>query len=487
MFVLVCSAALAGTAPLRVYVTEFAVTGVQNRDELKTTLQTMLATRLSGERIVAVATPGEADVIVSGIYVLFGTVYSLDATVKDRAGKVITRGFEQGDDPGQLIPSLGKLAHTLAVTLEKTPVQTSVTPVAVAPQPAPPAVEAKPSPPPVTSPAPDIVRPESLAKGGVTTRASNRLEGAFLAIAPGRVLDNGEREIFVAGAHSIRVFLEGKRQLTEAALPSSEYVLGIDTADLDADGVPELYVTAYDGDRLVSQVWLYKNGALSKLAGDLPYYFRAISLAGEGRKIYVQHMGVDEDFVGEVSELYLDAGGYRTRNPIKLPRFGFLYNFNEVADSKGGKLFLVINPDGYLLVYSPQGEELWRSGDKYGGSETYVRRRDKSLTNVRLGEDFRTTFLEERITVTAQGDILVPQSSGGWNIGNSRSFKKNTLFCFAWSGSSLEEKWHTKESQNYLADYYYDVARKELVLLEVVSKEGLLSKGASTITMKKVE
>jgi hypothetical protein len=58
---------------------------------------------------------------------------------------------------------------------------------------------------------------------------------------------------------------------------------------------------------------------------------------------------------------------------------------------------------------------------------------------------------------------------------------------FRWNGAALDEVWHTKESQNYLADYYYDAVLKELVMLEVVKKEGLLDKGASTIAVKKVE
>jgi hypothetical protein len=492
MLALSCHVAVAGAGPLRVYVAEFAVAGAQNHDELKTTLQTMLATRLSSERIVTVATPGEADVVVSGMYVVFGKVYSIDATVKDRAGKVVTRGFEQGDDAGQLIPSLGKLANTLAVNLDKAQVQAGPAQAAAAPTPAQipvvTAVETRPAAPPVV-PSSDIVKPESHAREGLATRLSTRLDGALRAMAPGRTLDDGEREVFVAGSHDIRVYLEGKeiRKVAEAEISGSDFILGIDTADLDGDGIPELYVTIYDGDRLVSQIWQYKGGTLSRIAGDLPYYFRAVSLAGEPKKVYVQRMGTDDDFVGDVAELYRAANGYETRNPLKLPRFGFIYNFNEVRDPKGNRLFTVINPDGYLIVYSSQGEELWRSSDKYGGSETYVRRKDKNLSNTRLGDDTRTTFLEQRITVTPRGDIIVPQSTGGWNIGNSRSFKKNIVHCLVWNGSSLEELWHTRESQNYLADYFYDETRKELVLLEVVSKEGLVGKGASTITVKRVE
>jgi hypothetical protein len=61
------------------------------------------------------------------------------------------------------------------------------------------------------------------------------------------------------------------------------------------------------------------------------------------------------------------------------------------------------------------------------------------------------------------------------------------VYSFAWNGAALEERWHTKPSQNYLADYAYDEARKELVLLEVVKKPGMFEQGASAISIKKVE
>jgi hypothetical protein len=61
------------------------------------------------------------------------------------------------------------------------------------------------------------------------------------------------------------------------------------------------------------------------------------------------------------------------------------------------------------------------------------------------------------------------------------------LFSFAWNGASLDEKWHTRQSQNYLADYAYNEDTNELFLMEVVKKEGLFDKGASAVSSIKVE
>ena len=52
------------------------------QDELKTVLQTLLMSRLAGEAITAVESPAGAEIMVSGSYVAFGKIFSLDAVAK---------------------------------------------------------------------------------------------------------------------------------------------------------------------------------------------------------------------------------------------------------------------------------------------------------------------------------------------------------------------------------------------------------------------
>ena len=97
-------------APLRVFVSDMNVVGVQNRDELKATLQTLLASRLNGDTITAVASSAEADAILTGTYVVIGKVFSVDAMAKSANGRTLTRAFVQGESQDELIPAMGKLA-----------------------------------------------------------------------------------------------------------------------------------------------------------------------------------------------------------------------------------------------------------------------------------------------------------------------------------------------------------------------------------------
>ncbi len=89
--------------------------------------------------------------------------------------------------------------------------------------------------------------------------------------------------------------------------------------------------------------------------------------------------------------------------------------------------------------------------------------------------------------MTKDNEIVVPQNGGFWVIGNARSYSKSSVFAFKWNGSSLEETWHTRQDQDYLADFILDERLKELVILQVVKKEGVIDKGASAVVVKKIE
>lgn len=489
LFSLILCANSSWGGQLKAYVSAFAVTGAPNRDELKTALQTLMMSRLTGDTIIAVDSPAGVDITVTGSYVVFGKVFSIDAVAKNSSGNVVARAFAQGDSQDELIPAVGKLAKSLAEEVAKTyvPASSPQHPPTSAPQEKSAATDIV-RKETASAAVPDIVRPKEVERSAGAGWVSQRLAGAMTGIAQGRTLPNGEREIFLAGVRTIRYYRQGKdmKLIAEVSLDNDEKILSIDSADLDGDGVPEVYLTVLSGDYLASQVWVPSDNTLKKVAGKLAYFFRGIALDGKGKKIYAQEKGIDGEYYGDVYELVKSGDAFMLKNSIKLPKFGNLYNFNRFTDAQGKSNFILFNPDGYLLVYSPERELLWKSSDKFGGSELYFTRPPSSSVTVSTAAS-RTVFMDQRIEVTGDGEIMVPQNAGFWVIGINRSYSKNSVFCFTWNGSSLEEKWRTRQGQNYLADFAYDARTKELLLLEVVQKEGLVEKGASAVYLKKVE
>ena len=472
---------------IKAYVAPFSVTGAPNSAELRSSLQHLLSSRLSNDEVIAVESPEGADISIKGSYFAFGTVFSIDTVAKSSSGTVLVRAFEQGESQEAVLQAVGKLAKTLLSGIEKNYGKTAAAPAAAA---APARSKTVPADPAVVKAPPqsDIVRVATVAELAASGWISQKLPGELNGIALGRTLGSGEREVFIAGIHSVQFFLQGKelKLQAEITLPIYQQIIGIETADLDADGSLELYLTVMNSDELASEVWTVAGNSLQKLAEKLPYYFRAVSMQGREKTIFAQQTARDSDFFGDLHELKKKGALFGISEPLKLPRYANIFNTATFLNKEGKRLFAVLKQDGYLLVFDESGKNLWESSDKYGGSESFFTREDLANMNV-TGAQRRKIFLEQRITVTKNGEIIVPKNDGFFVIGNNRSYSKNSVFAFAWNGVALDELWHTKLSQNYLADYRYDEGAKELLMLEVVKKAGIIEKGATALFIKKVE
>ena len=485
-------------APLRVFVGEINAIGAQNRDELKLTLQTLLASRLNSDRIMAVGSAAEADALVTGTYISIGKIFSVDAVAKTTSSKMITRAFVQGESQDELIPAIGKLADKLSAELTKV-ISSDQKKTALVPLTVPSSAGTDLST--ISARKPDIIKNEQLQKapvsefikpreyeqGSTSGWQSKRLPGAVNLMAIGRQLLDGDREIFLAADNRLSFFRQGKdmKLVAEADFMSSEKILSLDTIE-SSDGKLDIYVTIMRSDELASQVWQINGDTLVKVAENLPFYFRCFSLAGGPKKLYAQDMGRDADFYGDVAEAVRNGSTITLGKRFKLPRYGDIYSFNQFLDSEGKTFSVVINPDGYLIVYDQDQKELWRSNDKFGGSELYYQKED--LDNVRVtGDKFRWIFMNQRVQVTTKGDVLVGKNDGFWVLGNARKYKKGAVYCMTWNGSSLEEKWRTRDTQNYMPDYAYDEAHNELLILQTVQRSGISTRGAASLAIKKVE
>lgn len=480
-------------APLRVFVSDMNVVGAQNKDELKATLQTLLASRLNSDTITAVASSNEADAVLTGTYVVIGKIFSVDAMARSTNGRTLTRAFVQGDSQDELIPAIGKLADKLGADLAKLRASGQITSSATAYSSSP-VVRPKASQEgdivksALVHPANDeIIKPRDVERNYTGGWQSKRLPGAANLLAVGKTLPDGSREVFLAEDRRLSYYHQGENMklLFATELTTMDKIIFLDTFQ-GSDGKTEVYVTIMHGEELSSQIWQVGEGKMECVAKNLPYYFRAFNLAGGPKKVYAQSMGRDSEFYGGVSEVTRKGASVSLATEIKMPRFGNIFTFNQFKDQEGKLYTVVIHPDGYLVVFDNEQQELWRSTDKFGGSELYYQKDNSE--NFRITNDkYRWFFMDQRIQVTSRNEVLVGRNDGFWVLGNARSYKKGSVYCFTWNGSNLDEQWHTRDTQNYMPDYYFDEARSELLLLQTVQRAGLTTRGTATLAIKKVE
>ncbi|MCM0080156.1 hypothetical protein L4X63_00970 [Geomonas sp. Red32] len=453
----------ASAAQIRAFVGDFSISAPGSSPP---PVGTLFTSRIAGDDLVIVGSAAEADVVFTGSYTKLGKSYSLDALAKLPSGRVLATAFEQFQDEEGLIPALNKICPKLHAAVADS--FRNLTAAPASPQT---------SPPPAAGAAPALPVPAAAAAG--RSWKNQRLPGELCAVAPGRPVEGG-REYFTASDRGIRLYRQAKELtlLGEDEVGITEKVIALDTRL--ADGALFAYLTVMDSDAPVSRIYRADQNGLKLVAKNLPYLFRSIALFGATPRIYAQQMGREEDFYGDVFELIDTPSGYQLKNPVKLPAGANIFNFNMVRDPSGNPVTIVIKESGSMVVYSQKGEELWTSPDRQGGSETYFSR--ETGNNVRVsGSLTRNRFLEQRITVAPDGRVLVPQNSGFIMMGNVRSYTSYSVGSFVWTGVIMEERWRSKPSRSYLADYYFDPAKNELVLLEVVQGKGIFTGGASTV------
>jgi len=491
-FILLFSA-LGFSAPITAYIPDFKVTGTSGDEGVKQGMQALLASRLSSDQIKIVNQKDSPQVIVSVNYIVFGKVFSLDAQITGADGKILGSAFEQGESTDQVIPSVGRLADKLKAQIKSIPSADLVaSSVVVQTMPQNGAAD-KNNPEPVAEPKKsdsDIVRPERMNRSPMDKLIGARIDGVMIGLSMLSDNDPNKRKLAVASEREIQLYEQDDNLhlLTfDDSFSSNEKILNIDSGDLNSDGTQELYVTVIKGQDLSSRVYEIKDNKLTLIAGNLEYYFRKLTGKDGVARIYAQEMGRDDDFYGGIYEVVRNGKKFKMKNQIKLPRYGNVYNVSFFKGKDGEQLLAMIHPDGYLEVYNEKNDRIWKSSDKFGGSEMFFTRPDP---NIRLtGTDRRKVYIEQRITVTKDGEIILPRNEGFFNTitGNIRSYSKNSIYAFRWNGAYMDEEWHTKINQNYLSDYQYDEPNRELILLEVVTKAGILEKGASAISVKRIE
>lgn len=494
MVVLLFCAVPSYAAMLKAHVAEFKVTGSPDGEGLKTALQSMLASRLSGENMTLVREKENPDLTIFGTYIVFGKVFSLDGQIVTPGGKIAGRAFEQGESADDVIPAVGRLADKLSKEIARSEAATAATKTAAPVEQK--AARSAPVSPDIVVPAPsvivkdnaDIIRPEGVGAAGKGGPAM-RFDGVMIGLAATKAGNGDKRNLVVATEKELRLYEAGGAGLlldAEKGFGGDEKILAIDAADIDKNGIEELYVTAFNGEYLAGRVYEIDKGKFRLVAQKLPYFFRAISLAGGEKRVYVQQTASGEDFYGPMYELVKNGAAFDVARPVKLPRSANIYNMNMLKDKDGKSNFVMLTSGGYLALVTETGEQLWKSSDRFGGSDRYFIRDDGQNMQF-TGSRYRQVFLEQRITVTDDGTVIVPRNEGTFVFGNNRSYTKSSVFAFGWNGFALEEKWHTKLSQNSLADYVFDEQQKELLLLEVAKKEGLSGAGSSAISIKRVE
>lgn len=294
------------------------------------------------------------------------------------------------------------------------------------------------------------------------------------AMTVGEFTGDGTMKLAVTDGQNIYIYdltKSGVKLLTTIPGVTTQDVIALDSADLNGNGVAEIFASVYprswftSGGGLESFVMEYQNGKFVKTWDKVQSYFRVMDGVDGKPHLYGQGTGSDVPFYGPVREYVWQNNQYVPQAPIPLPKaYNRIYGF-ALADLDGDGIpkALILDKQDYLRVFDRAGQEIYRTSDHYGGSELVLQydpeRTRTSATNPKSGIQLSEMMIQGRIyyqDIMGNGkkQLVLPRNtpSTGY-IFQTRLYDKGKIFGLSWDGLGMQSVWETREVPGYIADF----------------------------------
>jgi TolB-like protein len=537
------SVAPAIAAPVRVAVLPFDINAEKDLTFLQEGILDMLGSRLAWQDKVDVINENETKAALASVegfqgesrallvggklqanYVLFGslTVFgesvSIDAKMVDVSGQQAPLPFfAQTGNMGEVIPQINQFATNINATVfgrgvAQRPVVAPAPQAAAAPaagvQPAPPAYDPRMHPEkllqsgiqsetqvpvagqPYQTPNPAFVATTAprADSGGRTFWKSRSFKTLINGIDIADVDNDGRQEIVMATEKLVAIYRMENGRLVKAAetveTRTSSYV-GVDVADINGNGTPEIYVSSLGPNRssVDSFVLEFDGNDYKMIHGKENWFYRVANTADRGTLLLGQRMRTAEEsvFRNPVQELQWQGNrlvpGNRLLEGRKANLLGLAYG--DIA-LNGQSQVIAYSTEDRLRLYNATGtgDYVWEESERSGGNMAYFKP-PKAEPGVENKQFFPLRIRLTDIDRDGKTEVLV---AGHDELANNmakdfRSFSKARLESKVWDGLTLSTQWKTQEFSGRASDFVvgdFDNDGADELVVAVVAKEGAI-------------
>ncbi len=301
------------------------------------------------------------------------------------------------------------------------------------------------------------------AGGGATSNGrllmrGRRLERQIRGVTSGDVDGDGSVDIVCIDSRTILAYsFQQGRLIKMAQAEAGKANVGVDAADLNANGKDELFVTHFDNDsgKVLSYVLEWDGKKFQRTADNLRWYFRSVDLDAHGRILVGQRQGIDDRFGRGVYEIEYTGGTYEGGPKLALPRSRNVFGFARGAVRSAGNADLVdYSSGGCLRVKDHKGREEWASVESYGGTVNALIVKSKDDPKER---DYY--YMPSRVhLIDLDGDglqevVAVRNDDMGGAFSQTRLFKQGRLEILKWDQLGLMSLWRTRGVAKFIGDF----------------------------------
>ncbi len=265
----------------------------------------------------------------------------------------------------------------------------------------------------------------------------------------GDVDGDGHFEIIVAGGRDIWILKEHARvlEITDHITSNpGKRIINLDTADLDDNGIDEIYVSSVTGSQPVSFILRQRRKSFRMVSGDIGMFIRVFDSGAED-VFLAQRSGARDVFSSAAVLMDWQKGGYVQKDTLKLPPGMSVYGSNITdIDQDGEDEIIFINPDGCLEVASMEGDRKWKSSEIFNAAGRYFEYNVEGAVS-----EVHRVIVPPRIVIPDMTDqdtdneIIVCR--------NYLNLDRALVYGLVWNGVSLTTGWKTREIDGYIADF----------------------------------
>jgi TolB-like protein len=313
-------------------------------------------------------------------------------------------------------------------------------------------------------------------------------------IALGDVDGDGKIETVTVTPNAVIIYrsTDGRfQQLQEISAGRTKHLIGVDAADINANGKAEIFVTAFNPDKtvLLSFVLEYDGKNFVKIIEDSHWYYRIVDTPTRGKVLLGQRPKFGQPFSGSIHEMNWQSGDYVPGDEIKTPRQKNLLGLG-IGDvlNDGQETAVAFKPNDKLQVIDSEGKTVWEGNDILGGSMQYYNGPKNDLGQVENKIYLPMRLIVRKDATTKESEVIVVKNDELTNRKlEYRQFNDGHFESFKWNGIGLVPRWQTRKLSGYISDFVvgdFDNDGKDELIAAVIVKEGrviLITEPKSTI------
>lgn len=286
----------------------------------------------------------------------------------------------------------------------------------------------------------------------------------IIGLTVGDINNDNKNDIVILTPEMVQMFrfVDGKLlKVKDIYRIRDRYPVGMDIADINKNGTPEIFVTCLDHlQSRVSSFALEFNGKeYKRVAKNIRYYLRAVQLKDSTKVLFGQVGSTEGPFKGKISKLKHEDSKYIPDSKLmpskKTSVLGLTYGdiMNNNRD-----IVVAYNEFDYINVYNSVNKKVWTSRfKKYGGSTRFFKPFDEEKLN-KNNEYLPIRIIMKDIDSDGQQEVITADNFDATArlIGKFRYFYKSNIVIMSWDINALMTEYATKKISGAIRDFAID-------------------------------